>query len=111
LNPHEPYGYVWVRDYADVTPCIELLAQYSDDLKKDKTFIPYAVMLAKQIAIHHRLKCKVTLGKWGARLETGENPNLTESELERYAQIITNDRCWKHLAKSTWVFTHGRGDE
>jgi hypothetical protein len=103
--PRGKRSWEWVRDYADISPCIELSALADDALKRDKTFTSYAVKLAQEIALRHKLSCKVTWGKWGARLETGENPKLTEKTLEEYATTITNDEHWIGLRKSAEIFS------
>ena len=100
--------WAWVENYSDVSPCIELIALYDDVLKKDDAFTSYAVRLAQKIADENRIKCKITWGKWGARLETTENKNLTRKRLEKIASIITSNPCWLALEVSTSIFTYGR---
>lgn len=97
----------WVRNYDDVPPCIELIALYGDALKKDETFTKYAIILGQQIADCNKLGCKVTWGKWGARLETTKNKKFSEYELERFADIIISNANWKALQESTRIFTYG----
>lgn len=102
----------WVRDYADVSPCIELMALYDDQLKKDEVFGKYAVALANRIIVDLKIKnCKATYGKWGARLETAKNKKLTEEELEYNAIRITEHPSWVALKISTYVFTYGNSEE
>jgi len=103
--PRGKRAWEWVRDYADVSPCIELYGTLDDALKKDKVFISYAIMLAQEIATRHSLSCKVTWGKWGARLETAKNRKLTERALEACAITITNDEHWAGLRKSAEIFS------
>lgn len=100
--------YSWQRNYSDVSPCIELLALYDDVLKKDHIFTCYAIKVARQIAEEYGLKCKVSWGKWGARLETDKNRKLTEAQLEECAKIIISDPSWKALEESTRIFTYGK---
>ncbi len=106
-----PNYYAWVETYSDIGPCIELCALYDDALKKNPVFLYYAILLAQRIAEDLELDCKVTAGKWGARLETAKNPKMTRTELEACAKAIVEDTCWKALAESTWVFTYGKYDE
>lgn len=99
---------IWVRNYSDVSPCIELMALYDDVLKKTDFFWKYAVKLANRIIEDLAIKnCKATYGKWGARLETAKNPKLTEEELELAAIRITEHPAWLALKVSTHVFTFG----
>lgn len=99
----------WVRDYSDVSPCIELMGLYDDVLKKDDIFGKYAVKLANRIIEDLKLKnCKATYGKWGARLETDKNKKLTEEELEYNAISIVEHPSWIALKISTHVFTYGK---
>jgi hypothetical protein len=102
----------WVRNYSDVSECIELHALYDDVLKKDDTFGIYAVKLANRIIEDLGLKnCKASYGKWGARLETAKNKKLSEEELEVNAILITNHPAWMALKISTHVFTYGKSWE
>jgi hypothetical protein len=100
---------VWVRNYSDVSPCIELLAVFDDALKKDDKFGRWAVYVANRIIEDLGLyNCKATYGKWGARLETAKNRKLTEMELSICAREITNHPSWLNLKLSTYVFTYGK---
>lgn len=107
---HEKRGdcWHWQRGYSDVSACIELHALYDDVLKKNEAFTNYAVIVARHIAEDNGLPCIVSWGKWGARLETAKNRDLTESELEGCASIITNSASWQALKQSSWVFTFGK---
>ena len=98
----------WVRDYSDVSECIELMALYDDVLKKDVVFGRYAVLLANRIIEDLGIeKCKATYGKWGARLETDKNKKLTQEQLERAAIQITDHPAWLALKITSHVFTWG----
>ncbi len=98
--------WAWSR-YDDIGKVIELNAVYDDNLKKDLNFINYAVLLAKRICEDLSLDCIATYGKWGARLEPSENPDVSKEDLEYFAQEIISHKCWRSLEKSTYVFTHG----
>jgi hypothetical protein len=100
--------YSWVTDYADISPCIELVAVYDDVLKKENFFINYAVKLANRIIEDLQIQnCKATWGKWGARLETDKNKKLDKEALEDIAYLITKHPSWLGLIISTHVFTFG----
>jgi len=98
----------WVRNYSDVSPCIELMALYDDVLKKESVFGDYAISLANRIIEDLQIKnCEATYGKWGSRLETEKNPKLSEIELERIAIKIVEHPAWLALKISSHVFTFG----
>jgi len=106
---NRPY-WGWTR-YDDMGKVIELSAVYDDVLKKNEFFTDYAVILANRILEDLMIECKATYGKWGARLEPNENPNLSDKNLESIADKIINHRCWKSLLDSTYVFTYGNYEE
>jgi len=103
----------WVENYADVSPCIELMALYDDVLKKDDHFCDFAVDVANRIIEDLEIKdCVATWGKWGARLETEKNEKLSRSDLEMVAIRITEHPSWLALKIVSHVFTFGKqGDE
>ena len=98
-------------DYADVGRVYEISAVYDDRLKKDNTFINYAVMVANRICVEKGLKCQVTWGKWGGRIEPLVNPHLTEKDIELIANVIVRHPSWTALLLSTWVFTFAEYNE
>ena len=100
----------WSR-YDDIGRVIELNAVYDDSLKKNEFFTDYAVLLANRICEDLSLCCVATYGKWGARLEPLKNNDLTNKELEYFAQTIISHRSWKSLEESTYVFTYGNQNE
>lgn len=102
----------WVRNYSDVSECIELMAVYDDVLKKDNIFTKYAVKVANRIIEDLKIKdCKATYGKWGARLETAKNKKLSERDIEYAAIKITEHPAWLALKQTTHVFTFGHYEE
>ena len=99
----------WVRNYSDVSECIELKAVYDDVLKKDSNFTDYAVMLANKIIEDLQIENLIaTYGKWGARLDTAKNKIFTQKELELFAIKIVGHPAWLNLKASTHVFTYGK---
>lgn len=103
--------YCW-SSYDDMGTVMELGAVYDDTLKKDDTFVTYAVMVAQRIAAESDPKAKITWGKWGARIDPLENKHLTTNrEIEELAARIYRHPSWTGLALSTWVFTYGEFEE
>ena len=100
----------WVR-YDDIGKVIELNAVYDDVLKKNIFFVDYAILLANRICEDLSLECVASYGKWGARLEPSKNLDLTEEQLEYFAQKIISHRSWQSLEESTYVFTYGNQNE
>jgi hypothetical protein len=98
-------------NYADVGKVFEIGAVYDDALKKDNTFINYAVMVANRILVDKGFECQVTWGKWGCRIEPLVNPGLTEKQIEFLADVISRHPSWTGLLMSTWVFTYGEYNE
>jgi hypothetical protein len=102
----------WAK-YDDVGHVMELGATYDDALKKNSRFLIYSVKLANRICEDLNLKCKVTWGKWGGRLDQDEPENAiySQAQIEAIADKIIQHRSWKALMESTWVFTYGRSSE
>jgi len=101
-----------VTSYSDVSDCLELMAVYDDQLKKDDNFCNYAVDVANRIIQDLKIKdCEATYGKWGSRLETEKNPKYTIEELKGIAVRITEHPSWLSLKASTHVFTYGNYEE
>lgn len=98
-------------NYADVGRVFEISAVFDDQLKKDNTFINYAVMVANRILVDKGFKCQVTWGKWGGRIEPLVNPGLSENQIEFLAGVIDRHPSWVSLKMSTWVFTYGEYNE
>ena len=88
---------VVVTDYADVGPCVELIAS-NVSIKTNDTFTSFAIMVAQQIADSLKHRVKVTWGKWGARLEQEENKRIKFSKLCEIAHAIVCHPSWVGLA-------------
>ncbi len=100
----------WVR-YDDVGEVFELSAVYDDALKKDDTFIDYAVMVANRILEDLGIPALATWGKWGARIEPDVNPHLTHQQIEQVGENIMRQPSWDGLKISTHVFTYGKDND
>lgn len=94
----------WAQ-YDDCGEVYELSALYDDTLKKNETFINFAVKVAQEIAGRN---AKITWGKWGARIELSENKRRTRQQLESVAYMIERHPSWLALKLATHVFTYGR---
>lgn len=106
-SPAECKGPKWavVTNYSDVPPCVELMATFDDNLKKDHSFTNYAVMVAQEIL---GKSARASYGKWGARLCTGaDNPGKKLEELMTLAGDVIQHPSWIALYLSTHVFTCG----
>lgn len=102
-------GTAWARFnvYGDVGEVMELGATYDDTLKKSETFTDFATLVAQRIARETDAIAKITYGKWGARIEYGENPHLDRNGISELARRIIKHPSWTGLALATWVFTYG----
>lgn len=99
-----PPRWVWETEYADVGPCIELMATWDDTLKKDEHFTSFAIDVAQAILGEVVI---VTWGKWGARIEADENAALSLADLEDAANRVITHPSWVGLALATHIFTYG----
>jgi len=97
--------------YDAVGEVLELGAVFDDHLKKNSKFLSYSAMLANRICEDLKVRCKVTWGMWGGRLEPNENEHLSRADLEDIAKKIIEHPSWKALTESTRVFTFGRSWE
>ena len=97
--------------YSDVNKVFEISAVFDDVLKKDAVFIDYAIMVANRILTDKNLKCEVTYGKWGCRIDPSFNPHLSTEQIEFFAGVIERHPSWVALKMSTWVFTYGEYNE
>lgn len=94
--------------YSDVGRVYELPAVFDDQLKRNETFIQYAILVANRIIEDLGYKAFATWGKWGARLEPKVNPHLTPADIEFIGIKIERHPNWLALKLSTQVFTYGK---
>jgi hypothetical protein len=102
--------------YDDIGRVYEIFCLYDDVLKKNDTFINYAVKLANRILESEGLmtEVKADYGRWGARINPNHyiNKKLSDAEIEFAANLIERHPCWQSLKYSTFVFTYGvHGDK
>lgn len=92
--------WTWVTDYADMGPCLELMAAQGR-LKKNENFTKFAVDVAQQILGD---QWTVTYGKWGARLEADLHLKKSRAQFEAAAEAVRCHPSWIGLSLAAQIF-------